>query len=180
MMDRERQEKDLQEVFETTQGAYRAAVENTFALQEQTLEFARNLLEAPPETLRDQAENNRVTLEALVEGDLRLTFVGAARQERRYATLDALGAALAFAYQVNVRPTEAGRYYYTGSLQVSTLSDADLDELERFLAGDLEGTAEGGEDLGDALGRGATRFLLRLAGLPSLRLEARSRHFTVR
>ncbi len=67
MMDRERQEKDLQEVFETTQGAYRAAVENTFALQEQTLEFARNLLEAPPETLRDQAENNRVTLEALVE-----------------------------------------------------------------------------------------------------------------
>ena len=67
MMDRERQEKDLQEVFETTQGAYRAAVENTFALQEQTLEFARNLLEAPPETLRDQAENNRVTLEALAE-----------------------------------------------------------------------------------------------------------------
>jgi uncharacterized protein (DUF342 family) len=67
MMDRERQEKDLQEVFETTQGAYRAAVENTFALQKQTLEFARNLLEAPPETLRDQAENNRVTLEALLE-----------------------------------------------------------------------------------------------------------------
>ena len=67
MMDRERQEKDLQEVFETTQGAYRAAVENTFALQEQTLEFARNLLGAPPETLREQAENNRVTLEALVE-----------------------------------------------------------------------------------------------------------------
>jgi uncharacterized protein (DUF342 family) len=67
MMDRERQEKDLQEVFETTQGAYRAAIENTFALQEQTLEFARNLLEAPAEALRTQAENNRTTLEALVE-----------------------------------------------------------------------------------------------------------------
>src|SRR5215216_1724339 len=67
MMDRERQEKDLQEVFETTQGDYRAAVENTFALQEQTLEFAQSLLEAPPETLREQAENNRVTLEALAE-----------------------------------------------------------------------------------------------------------------
>ena len=67
MMDRERQEKDLQKVFETTQGAYRAAVENTFALQEQTLEFARSLLEAPPETLREQAENNRATLEALAE-----------------------------------------------------------------------------------------------------------------
>jgi uncharacterized protein (DUF342 family) len=66
MMDRERQEKDLQEVFETTQASYRAAVENTFALQERTLEFARSLLEAP-ETLREQAENNRVTLKALVE-----------------------------------------------------------------------------------------------------------------
>ena len=67
MMDRERQEKDLQEIFETTQGAYRAAVENTFALQEQTLEFAQSLLETPPETLREQAENNRVTLEALAK-----------------------------------------------------------------------------------------------------------------
>jgi hypothetical protein len=42
-------------------------VENTFALYEQTLEFAQSLLEAPPETLREQAENNRVTLEALAE-----------------------------------------------------------------------------------------------------------------
>jgi uncharacterized protein (DUF342 family) len=67
MMDRERQEKDLQEVFETTQASYRAAIENTFALQEQILEFARNLLEALPEALRDQAENNRATLEALTE-----------------------------------------------------------------------------------------------------------------
>jgi uncharacterized protein (DUF342 family) len=67
MMDRERQEKDLQEVFETTQEAYRAAIENTFALQEQTLQFARNLLEAPAEALQTQAENDRTTLEALVE-----------------------------------------------------------------------------------------------------------------
>jgi uncharacterized protein (DUF342 family) len=67
MMDRERQEKDLQEVFETTQEAYRAAIDNTFALQEQTLEFARSLLEAPMKALQTQAENNRTTLEALVE-----------------------------------------------------------------------------------------------------------------
>ena len=67
MMDRERQEKDLQEVFESAQASYRAAVENTFALQERTLEFAQSLLEAPPEALREQAENNRVRLEALAE-----------------------------------------------------------------------------------------------------------------
>jgi Domain of unknown function (DUF4390) len=117
--------------------------------------------------------------EPLLDQYTLLTFAGASRQERRYATLDALGAALAFAYQVNVRPAEEGRYYYAASLQVSTLSDSDLDELERFLTGDLRREAKGGENLGDALGRGATRFLLRLAGLPSLRLEARSDRFVV-
>ena len=133
------------------------------------------------DTFERQAEwDVLIRHEPLLDQYTLLTFVGATRQERRYATLDALGAALAFAYQVNVRPIEAGRYYYASSLQVSTLSDSDLDELERFLAGDLDGTAERGEDLGDALGRGATRFLLRLAGLPSLRLEARSPPFTVR
>ena len=118
--------------------------------------------------------------EPLLDQYTLLTLVGARRQERRYATLDALGAALAFAYQINVRPDESGGYYYAASLQVSTLSDSDLDELERFLAGDLGNGGQGGEGIGNAVGRGATRFLLRLAGLPSLRLEARSPRFVVR
>ena len=75
--------------------------------------------------------------EPLLDHYTLLTLVGQRRQERRYATLDALGAALAFAYQVNVRPDEPGGYYYAASLQVSTLSDSDLDELKRFLAGDI-------------------------------------------
>lgn len=118
--------------------------------------------------------------EPLLDQYTLLTLVGKRRQERRYATLDALGAALAFAYQVNVRPEEVGRYYYAASLQVSTLSDSDLDELKRFLAGDIGEAAQENEGIGDAVGRGATRFLLRLAGLPSLRLEARSPRFVVR
>jgi hypothetical protein len=109
-----------------------------------------------------------------------LTLVGGRAQERRYATVDALSAALAFAYQVSVRPMQPGRYYYAGSLQISTLSDSDLDELQRFLEGDLGDVAQGKEGVGDAVGRGATRFLLRLAGLPSLRLEVRSVSFEVR
>lgn len=109
-----------------------------------------------------------------------LTLVGGRARERRYATVDALSAALAFAYQVRVRPTQPGRYYYAASLQISTLSDSDLDELQRFLEGDLGEVAQGKEGVGDAVGRGATRFLLRLAGLPSLRLEVRSVSFEVR
>ena len=67
MMDHERQERDLQEVFDVTQTSYRAAIENTFALQERTLQFASTLIEAPEETLRTQAEDNRATLQTLAE-----------------------------------------------------------------------------------------------------------------
>lgn len=116
--------------------------------------------------------------EPLLDEYTMLTIFGSRVQERRFATLDALTAALAFAYQINVSPTAGGNYYYSATLEVSTLSDADLDELERFLEGDL-GAARGG-GLGDAVGRGATRFLLRLAGLPSLRLEARTGRFRIR
>jgi hypothetical protein len=109
-----------------------------------------------------------------------LTLVGGRVRERRYATVDALSAALAFAYQVSVRPAQRGRYYYAASLEISTLSDSDLDELQRFLEGDLGEVTQGKEGVGDAVGRGATRFLLRLAGLPSLRMEVRSVSFDVR
>jgi hypothetical protein len=118
--------------------------------------------------------------EPLLDQYTMLTLVGGRVQERRYATLDALSTALAFAYQVSVRPAVAGRYYYAASMEISTLSDSDLDELQRFLEGDLGEVAQGEEGVGDALGRGATRFLLRLAGLPSLRLEVRSTTFEVR
>jgi hypothetical protein len=118
--------------------------------------------------------------EPLLDQYTLLTVTGTRVQERRYATLDALNAALAFAFQVNVRPRVAGRYYYAATLEVSTLSDSDLDELERFLEGDLGGVTQGKDGIGDALGRGATRMLLRLAGLPSLRLEARTGSFVVR
>jgi uncharacterized protein (DUF342 family) len=67
MMDHERQERDLQEVFDATQASYRAALENIFALQERTLEFARRLMEASAETLETQADNNRGTLDTLTE-----------------------------------------------------------------------------------------------------------------
>ncbi|HEY8257478.1 MAG TPA: DUF4390 domain-containing protein [Gemmatimonadales bacterium] len=108
-----------------------------------------------------------------------LTIVSGRGQERRYATLDALSAALGFSFQVNVGPTASGRYYYSTTLEISTLSDSDLDELRRFLEGDPE-DPEGKDNTGDVLGRGATRLLLRIAGLPTLRLEARSGPFEVR
>ena len=118
--------------------------------------------------------------EPLLDQYTMLTITGNRVQERRYATLDALSAALAFSYEVNVRPAERGRYYYAASLELSTLSDSDLDELERFLEGDLPGVTGGKDGIGEAVGRGATRLLLRLAGLPTLRLQGKTGGFQVR
>ena len=67
MMDHERQERDLQGVFDATQASYLASIENTFVLQERTLQFARVLIEASDESLRTQAEDNRATLQTLTE-----------------------------------------------------------------------------------------------------------------
>jgi hypothetical protein len=67
MMDRERKERERQEIFEATWRSYRTAMENAFALQERTLKFAWSLLEAPVEALRNRAESNRATLDSLAE-----------------------------------------------------------------------------------------------------------------
>ena len=108
------------------------------------------------------------------------TITPASVGERRYATLGALTSALEYAYRITIGPAERGDYYYAGVLGLATLSDTDLEELDRFLRGDLGSAASGGESLGNAVSRGAKRLLLRLAGLPSLRLEARSERFKVR
>lgn len=113
--------------------------------------------------------------EPLLEQYSVVTLFGRGRRERRYATLDALSAALAFAYRVAVQPTAPGDHYYAVTLQISTFSESDLAELDRFLRGEADG--DGG--VADAMGRGLSRLLLRLAGLPSSRLEARTSKFRV-
>src|SRR5262249_7429561 len=74
--------------------------------------------------------------EPLLDQSGLLPTIAGRGKERRSATIDALSAALAFSFQVNVNPTLSGRYYYAATLEISTLSDSDLDELRRFLEGD--------------------------------------------
>jgi hypothetical protein len=45
MMDHERTEKELQEIFEEIQRSYKASMDSAIALQERTLEVARDLME---------------------------------------------------------------------------------------------------------------------------------------
>lgn len=92
----------------------------------------------------------------------------------RYATAEELAAALDIPYVVTLRPSDNGRYYFIAKLEVTTLNDTDLQELSRWLSGDVGPAVSSGENFGDALARGAQRVLVRLAGLPRQQLEARS------
>jgi hypothetical protein len=64
MMDHERTEKELQEIFEEIQHSYKTFMDDVLALQERTFGFARELLE---NTAESQAEGMWATLEELAD-----------------------------------------------------------------------------------------------------------------
>ena len=98
---------------------------------------------------------------------------------RRYATPEELARALEIPYTIPLRPPSGSgsRFYFLCRLEVSTLNDTDLEELSRWLRGDVGPAVSGEGNFGEALVRGAQRMLVRIAGLPRLRLEARSPTF---
>ncbi len=96
----------------------------------------------------------------------------------RYGTPEDLERALDLPYRVNLKVKGSGNFYFLCRLDVTTLNDTDLEELTRWLKGDVTPAVSGG-DLGGALARGAQRLLVRIAGLPRLTLEARSETFNV-
>jgi hypothetical protein len=82
--------------------------------------------------------------------------------------------------RVRVRPgTQRSRQYYIGVLDVESLSLTDLDEVERWLRGELQPAVRGDGNPGTALGRGIRRVFVRLLGAERRNLQARSRTFVV-
>lgn len=94
-----------------------------------------------------------------------------------YNTTEDLAAALSMPYRVTLAARGSGRFYLVARLDVTTLNDTDLEELTRWLRGDVTPAVSGRENLGQALAHGAQRALVRIAGLPTLTLEARSEVF---
>ncbi len=86
-------------------------------------------------------------------------------------------ALLSQSLRVELGPPEPGRYYSLGRIHVETLSLSDLDELRRWLQGDLAPAMEGEGGVSSALGRGLQRILVRALGLPAERYQARTRTF---
>lgn len=94
------------------------------------------------------------------------------------ATLEAAEAELEKPYPVALQPARAGqRYYYNVIVDVETLSVSDLNELERWLRGDLQPAVRGRRDPFTALRRGIGTLLSRVLGGETRHYEARTGTF---
>jgi hypothetical protein len=104
-------------------------------------------------------------------------FGGSPRSFQRFQTLQELERDLEKVNQVNISPAASGQYYFTATLQIRTLNDEEVEELERFLQGEPEHDRPNEPG---AVSRAAKRLLLRFGGLPYEELEAKSERFEVR
>lgn len=103
----------------------------------------------------------------------------ATRGARRASSFASARQAVESEYLLSMRPPGEGRYYYTVSLQIETLSLSDLEELERWLQGELQPAVSGQRSVPGAIGQGAKRLMLRILDLPERRYEARTGRFRV-
>jgi hypothetical protein len=96
---------------------------------------------------------------------------------RRFASLAEAQEAIEAALRPAVRPSGRGRFYYLATLDIETLSLSDLDELRRWLRGEVGPAIQGEAPAGRAVERGLRRVLVRVIGLPTRRYEARTGTF---
>ncbi|MDQ8144790.1 MAG: hypothetical protein P3A32_03870 [Gemmatimonadota bacterium] len=74
-------------------------------------------------------------------------------------------------------PADGRSHYFVATVEVEALSVTDLDEVNRWLRGELEPALRGDRDAAPALGRGLRTLATRLLGGDRRRYEARSRSF---
>ena len=158
-------------------GAFLAAVRNGFAVR-----FAFRLSLWRSATIFDRLVRETlweaVAVQDPVENTYALVLEPGGKVEI-YADASHLGDALARTYTVGMLPTPGRneRYYYIASLEIESLTASELEDVQRWLRGDLGHAITERGDLGNALTRGARMLLIRLSGLPHRRFEARSESF---
>ena len=74
-------------------------------------------------------------------------------------------------------PADDRRFYYLATLEVETLSVSDLDEVERWLRGELQPAVRGDRNPGTALTRGIRSLATRLLGGDRRQYSVRSPSF---
>ena len=95
-----------------------------------------------------------------------------------FATLEDAAGAVEAPYKTTIAlPKKGQRGYYNLLLDVETLSLSDLDEVERWLRGELKPAVSGKKNPGTALGRGVRTLVVRLLGGEKRHYEARTGTF---
>src|SRR4051812_1925385 len=95
-----------------------------------------------------------------------------------YAGVDDAANAVEAAYKVAIPlPKKGQRGYYNLLLDVETLSLTDLDEVQRWLRGELKPAVSGKKNPGTAVGRGIRTLVVRLLGGEKRHYEARTGTF---
>jgi hypothetical protein len=95
-----------------------------------------------------------------------------------FATLEEASTAVEAPYQTTIAlPKKGQRGYYNLLLDVETLSLSDLDEVERWLRGELKPAVSGKKNPGTAVGRGLRTLVVRLLGGEKRHYEARTGTF---
>lgn len=95
-----------------------------------------------------------------------------------FATLASVEENLSMPHPIALAPRRSGtRYYYNVILEIETLSVSDLDELQRWLRGELQPAVRGKRAPLSALSRGFGTLLSRVLGGERRHYEARSRTF---
>jgi hypothetical protein len=95
-------------------------------------------------------------------------------------TLEEAEAVLQQTLEIPLRPGKEGKFYYLADVEMETLSLSDLEELERWLQGELGPAVSGDEDVGGALAKGFKRVLVRMLGLPARKFQLKSPSFEIR
>ena len=95
----------------------------------------------------------------------------------KFADVAAASDAVGRAVRVPLNAPSRSRYYYAATLDVEVLSLSDLDELERWLRGELRPAVSGRRNPGTALTRGVRTLVVRLLGGTKRHFEARTGTF---
>jgi hypothetical protein len=95
-----------------------------------------------------------------------------------YATLTSAQEAMQRPFTVGLSPSRRGRrYYYNLVLDIESLSVSDLDQLERWLRGELQPAVRGKNNPATALGNGVRTLVTRVLGGERRHYEVRSGRF---
>lgn len=95
----------------------------------------------------------------------------------RFARFEEMVADVERAMRIPIAPIKGKSQYYSVTLELEMLSVSDLDEVERWLRGELKPAVRGERNPGTAVGRGMRTLLARVLGGEMRRLDARSKTF---